>query len=82
MSTITNCTSTSNSGMGPVVILLGYHYFVGAGAEAECQNGTTSYMVATNHNGSESHPLTVAAQDQISVTVTVGKTVVGCRSTT
>ncbi len=74
---ITNCTSTTNSGMGPVVILLGSHYFVGAGAEAECQNGTTSYMVAINHNGSESHPLTVAAKDQISVTVTVGKTVVG-----
>jgi hypothetical protein len=74
---ITNCTSASNSGMGPVVILLGAHYFVGAGAEAECQSGTTSYMVAINHNGSESHPLTVAAEDQISVTVTVGKTVVG-----
>jgi Peptidase A4 family len=74
---ISNCTSDSDSGMGPVVILLGPKYFVGAGAEAECQNGTTSYMVAINHNGSESHPLTVAAEDQISVTVTVGKTVVG-----
>jgi hypothetical protein len=76
---ITNCTPSSDSGMGPVVILLGPRYFVGAGAEAECQNGTTSYMVAINHNGSESHPLTVAAQDQISVTVTVGRTVVGVR---
>lgn len=76
---ITNCTSSSDSGMGPVVILLGPRYFVGAGAEAECQNGTTSYTVAINHNGSETHPLNVAAQDQISVTVTVGKTVVGVR---
>ena len=76
---ITNCAPGSNSGMGPVVILLGPRYFVGAGAEAECQNGTTSYLVAINHNGSESHPLTVAAQDQISVTVVVGKTVVGVR---
>lgn len=74
---ITNCTAGKNSGMGPVVILTGPRYFVGAGAEAECQNGTTSYMVAVNHNGSETHPLTVAAHDQISVTVTVGKTVVG-----
>lgn len=74
---ITNCTASSNSGMGPVVILLGPHYFVGAGAEAECQNGTTSYMVAINYNGSENHPLTVAAEDQISVTVTVGKGIVG-----
>jgi hypothetical protein len=76
---ITNCTPSSNSGMGPVVILLGPRYFVGAGAEAECQSGTTSYMIAINHNGSESHPLTVDAQDQISVSVTVGKTVVGVR---
>ena len=53
---ITNCTSASNSGMGPVVILTGSRYFVGAGAEAECQNGTTSYMVAINHNGSEPSP--------------------------
>lgn len=74
---ITNCTPGNNSGMGPVVILTGPRYFVGAGAEAECQNGTTSYMVAINHNGAESHPLTVAAKDQIGVTVTVGKTVVG-----
>ena len=74
---ITNCTASSNAGMGPVVILLGPRYFVGAGAEAECQNGTTTYMVAINHNGSESHPLTVAAKDQISVTVTVGRSVVG-----
>jgi len=76
---ITNCTPSSNSGMGPVVILTGPRYFVGAGAEAECQSGTTTYIVAINHNGSESHPLTVAAKDQISVTVTVGKTVVGVR---
>lgn len=76
---ITNCTPGSNSGMGPVVILLGPRYFVGAGAEAECQNGTTTYLVAINHNGSESHPLTVAAQDQINVSVTVGRTVVGVR---
>jgi hypothetical protein len=34
-------------------------------------------MVAINHNGSEGHLLTVAAKDQVSVTVTVGKTVVG-----
>lgn len=74
---ITNCTASSDSGMGPVVILLGPRYFVGAGAEAECQNGTTTYIVAINHNGSESHPLAVAAQDQISVTVTVGRSVVG-----
>jgi Peptidase A4 family len=77
--TITNCTSGTNSGMGPVVILTGPRYFVGAGAEAECQNGTTSYMVAINHNGTETHPLTVAAEDQISVTITIGKTVVGVR---
>jgi Peptidase A4 family len=76
---ITNCTSADNSGMGPVVILLGSKYFVGAGAEAECQSGTTSYMVAINHDGSESHPLTVAARDQINVTIIVGGTVVGVR---
>jgi len=76
---ITNCTPSTNAGMGPVVILLGPHYFVGAGAEAECQNGTTTFIVAINHNGSEAHPLTVAAQDEISVTVTVGRTVVGVR---
>jgi hypothetical protein len=76
---ITNCTAGNNSGMGPVAILLGPGYFVGAGAEAECQNGSPSYLVAINHNGSESHPLTVAALDQINVTITVGKTVVGVR---
>jgi Peptidase A4 family len=74
---ITNCTAGTNAGMGPVVILTGPRYFVGAGAEAECQNGTITYMVAINHNGAETHPLTVAAQDQISVTVTVGRTLVG-----
>jgi Peptidase A4 family len=74
---ITNCTATTNAGMGPVAILLGPRYFVGAGAEAECQNGATSYLVAINHNGSENHPLTVAALDQISVNITVGKSVVG-----
>jgi Peptidase A4 family len=76
---ITNCAPGRNSGMGPVVILLGPRYFVGAGAEAECQGGTTSYLIAINHDGSESHPLTVAAMDQVSVTVTVGRTVVAVR---
>lgn len=69
---ITTCTSTENAGMGPVVILLGTNYFVGAGAEAECQSGTTSYMIAINHNGTETHPLTVSARDKISVKISIG----------
>jgi len=69
---ITNCTSSENTGMGPVVILVGKNYFVGAGAEAECQSGTTSYLIAINHNGTETHPLTVSAKDKISVQVTIG----------
>jgi Peptidase A4 family len=68
---ITSCTSSENAGMGPVVILLGQGYFVGAGAEAECQSGTTSYMIAINHNGSETHPLSVAARDKISVDISI-----------
>lgn len=73
---ITNCTSGHNAGMGPVVILVGSGYFVGAGAEAECQSGVTSYMIAINHNGAETHPLTVAARNKISVDITVGLKVV------
>lgn len=69
---ITNCTSSQNTGMGPVVILVGKNYFVGAGAEAECQSGATSYMIAINHNGTETHPLTVSAKDKISVQITIG----------
>jgi len=68
---IIDCTASENAGMGPVVILVGSGYFVGAGAEAECQDGTLTYMVAINHNGSETHPLTVAAQDEISVDITI-----------
>ncbi len=73
---ITNCTAGHTSGMGPVVILVGPGYFVGAGAEAECRGGVTSYLVAINHNGSETHPLTVAAKDKISVDVTIESKVV------
>jgi len=69
---ITNCTASQNTGMGPVVILVGKNYFVGAGAEAECQSGTTSYMIAINHNGTETHPLTISAKDKISVQITIG----------
>jgi hypothetical protein len=71
---ITNCTSGHDTGMGPVVILIGSSYFVGAGAEAECQDGVTSYMVAINHNGTEKHPITIAARNRISVDVTIGAT--------
>ncbi|MGO8958496.1 MAG: G1 family glutamic endopeptidase [Streptosporangiaceae bacterium] len=69
---ITSCAAGQNAGMGPVVILVGNGYFVGAGAEAECQSGTSSYMVAINHNGAETHPLNVAARDKISVDITIG----------
>jgi hypothetical protein len=68
---IASCTSGQNAGMGPVVILAGSGYFVGAGAEAECQAGTLSYMVAINHNGAETHPLSVAARNEISVDITI-----------
>jgi hypothetical protein len=51
---------------------VGPGYFVGAGAEAECQQGTLSYLVAINHNGSESHYLSdVSAQDEISVDIKI-----------
>jgi hypothetical protein len=76
---ITSCASGQYAGMGPVVILQGNRYFVGAGAEAECQNGVTSYLVAINHNGSETHPITVAAKDEISVDVTVGRATVSIK---
>jgi hypothetical protein len=76
---ITTCTSGENAGMGPVVILLGNRYFVGAGAEAECQNGVTSYIVAISVDGKETHPLTVAAEDLISVAVTVGAAAVSIK---
>ena len=68
---IIGCTASENAGMGPVVILVGSGYFVGAGAEAECQDGTLTYMVAINYNGSETHPLTVSAEDEISVDITI-----------
>jgi len=71
---ITNCTSGHDAGMGPIVILTGNDYFVGAGAEAECQGGQTSYLVAVNHNGSESHLLTIDATDEIKVSIVVGPT--------
>jgi Peptidase A4 family len=69
---ITNCTASSETGMGPVVILLGTKYFVGAGAEAECMHGTLTYQIAVNHNGSETHYLTVSPEDEISVEITIG----------
>jgi hypothetical protein len=68
---ITSCKAGQNAGLGPVVILAGSGYFVGAGAEAACQDGTLSYMVAINHNGTETHPLSVAARNEISVDVTI-----------
>jgi hypothetical protein len=69
---IIGCTASENAGMGPVVIIVGPGYFVGAGAEAECQNGTLSYLVAVNHDGSENHYLTnVSARDEISVQITI-----------
>jgi hypothetical protein len=68
---IIGCTASDNAGMGPVIIIVGSGYFVGAGAEAECQDGVLSYMVAINHNGSETHPLTVAATNEISVEITI-----------
>jgi Peptidase A4 family len=68
---IIGCTTSENAGMGPVVIIVGSGYFVGAGAEAECQDGVLSYMVAINHNGSETHPLNVAATNEISVEITI-----------
>jgi hypothetical protein len=58
-----------------VVILSGKGYFVGAGAEAECQQGSTSYLVAVNHNGNEAHFLTIQAKDKISVSITIASTV-------
>jgi hypothetical protein len=76
---ITNCKSGDDTGMGPVVILLGTGYFVGAGAEAECQKGTTSYRIAINHNGTESHPLIIAARNKISVDVTIGSKAVSVK---
>jgi hypothetical protein len=70
---ITTCTAHENAGMGPVVILTGSSgYFVGAGAEAECQDGATAYIIAINHNGAETHPLNVAARNEIDVHVTIG----------
>jgi hypothetical protein len=68
---IIGCTASENAGMGPVVIIVGSGYFVGAGAEAECQAGVLRYQVAINHTGSETHPLTVAATNEISVAITI-----------
>lgn len=76
---ITSCTTGEYAGMGPVAILTGNGYFVGAGAEAECQNGVTSYLVAINHNGTETHPLNVAAKDEIRVVVTIGAAAVSIK---
>jgi hypothetical protein len=73
---ITSCTAHQNAGMGPVIILVGNGYFVGAGAEAECQDGTVSYMIAINHNGAETHPLNVAAKNKITVSIGIGAKVV------
>lgn len=69
---ILSCVAGAYAGMGPVVALLGPGYFVGAGAEAECQNGVTSYLIAINHDGSESHPLTIAPKDLATVNVAIG----------
>ena len=69
---IKKCPSTADGGMGPVVIVGGKKYFVGAGAEASCRKGTTTYQIAVNYNGSESKFLSVKPKDEITVYVTVG----------
>lgn len=76
---ITSCTASEKAGMGPVVILVGKGYFVGAGAEASCQDGTTSYTIAINHNGTETHPLTIGAGEKISVDIGIGSKAVSVK---
>jgi len=72
---ITKCsTKTLDAGFGPVAILEGTGYFVGAGAEAACSGGTKTYEIAVNYNGSENKLLVVKPKDEISVTITVTKT--------
>jgi len=64
---ITKCGATADSGVAPVVIVEGSKYFVGAGAEASCQNGARTYRIAVNYNGSETKSLTVKPEDEITV---------------
>jgi hypothetical protein len=68
---IKKCATTEDSGMGPVVIVGGSTYFVGAGAEASCELGATTYQIAVNYNGSENKFLTVKPKDQVIVYIAV-----------
>ena len=71
---VTTCTASEDAGMGPVVIVDGPKYFVGAGAEASCDFGSITYQIAVNYNGSEKKFLTVRPKDKITVSITLGRT--------
>jgi len=68
---IKRCGKTADSGFGPLVIVGSSTLFVGAGAEAACEDGTTTYQIAVNYNGSESKLLTVKPKDKITVRITM-----------